>query len=94
MISSSDFEKICRLAKLSIPENDKNRFLDRLNSVFNWIEQLNEIDTSCVPTEFNNHSNSTPERKDIPCLQNTEDEILSNTKDKKFGMFCVPKIVE
>lgn len=94
MISERDFEKVCHLAKLSIPEDDRSRFLDKLNSVFNWIDQLTQIDTSCISEELSSQLNTTPERSDISGQQNSKNEILSNTKDKKFGMFCVPKIVE
>lgn len=94
MISNEEFAKVCHLARLSIPENDKSRFLDKLNSVFNWIDQLQKIDTSSVPEEQADELTSTPERIDVPILENTRQEILSNTKYKKFDMFCVPKIVE
>ena len=94
MISSSDFDKVCRLAKLSISEADKDRFLDKLNSIFNWIDQIQKIDTSSVEEIRTYNDVSTPERTDTPCLSNTRQEVLSNTKNKKFDMFCVPKIVE
>lgn len=94
MINNQDFDKVCCLAKITIPENYKEKFLAKLNSVFDWIGQLQKIDTSSVDKVSLLDDEAVTERADIPILQNTKDEVLSNTKDKKFGMFCVPKIVE
>lgn len=94
MISDRDFDKVCYLSKIAIPENYKERFLAKLNSVFDWIDQLQKIDTSSVDKVSLLDEEPVTERADIPSLQNTKDEVLSNTKNKKFGMFCVPKIVE
>lgn len=94
MISNQEFDKVCRLAKLSVPEEKREQFLSKLNSVFGWIDQLTTIDTTSVDSTVCDYTTTTTERTDIPHLDNTRDELLSNTKDKKFDMFCVPKIVE
>jgi aspartyl/glutamyl-tRNA(Asn/Gln) amidotransferase C subunit len=67
----------------------------KLNAVFEWIEQLSQIDVSNVNLDdILDETGSTPERLDLPYMCNTREELLSNTKDKKFDMFCVPKVVE
>jgi Asp-tRNA(Asn)/Glu-tRNA(Gln) amidotransferase C subunit len=37
---------------------------------------------------------STPESPDVPVTSNTRDELMSNAKHARFGLFCVPKVVE
>ena len=94
MIDVREFDKVCHLAKLSIPEEKREQFLSKLNLVFNWIDQLTKIDTSFADDTDYEDTPSTPERSDVALKTNTKGEILSNTKNKKFDMFCVPKIVE
>ena len=94
MISDQEFNKVCRLAKLSIPEKNREQFLNKLNSIFGWIDQLKMIDTTSVDNTTFDCTTSTTERTDTPYMDNTRNELLSNTKNKKFDMFCVTKIVE
>lgn len=94
MLTDSDLEKVCKLAKIRIDPEEKDNFLRKLNSVFDWIEQLSQIDTSEKDLNSLRYVSNTPERKDEPHMDNTREELLSNTKYKKFDMFCVPKVVE
>ena len=94
MLSDKDLEKISRLARIKIDEKDKQNFLKKLNQVFDWIEQLAKIDVSNIDINNLDEMEATPERVDEPYVSNTREELLSNTKYKKFDMFCVPKVVE
>lgn len=94
MLQNEDLEKVSKLAKIRIEDKDKDVFLKKLNMVFDWIEQLSKIDVSKVDINNLKELNATPEREDVPSMSNTRDELLENTKFKKFGMFCVPKVVE
>ncbi|MBQ9335329.1 MAG: Asp-tRNA(Asn)/Glu-tRNA(Gln) amidotransferase subunit GatC [Alphaproteobacteria bacterium] len=94
MLSETDLEKVCKLSKLQIVEIERKLFLGKLNQVFNWIEQLSKIDVSKVDINDTQGMKDTPERVDEPCMQNNRESLLSNTKYKKFDMFCVPKVVE
>ncbi len=94
MLNITDLDKVCRLAKIKIEENEKDQFLNKLNQVFNWIEQLSKIDVSDVDINNLKDMEDTPERKDIPLMTNTKEELLSNSKYKKFDMYSVPKVVE
>ena len=94
MLSEKDFEKVCKLAKIRIKTDAHDVFLGKLNQVFDWIEQLAKIGVSKVNINNLEDMSTTPERKDEPRMTNTRDELLSNTKFKKFDMFCVPKVVE
>ena len=94
MLSDKDLDKVSRLAKLQIDEKDKQNFLKKLNQVFDWIEQLAKIDVSKIDINNLGEMEATLERVDEPRMDNTREELLSNTKYKKFDMFCVPKVVE
>lgn len=94
MLNISDLDKVCKLAKLKIKDDEKEQFLGKLNQVFNWIEQLSKIDVSGVDINDLKDMDTTPERTDIPLMTNTREELLTNSKYKKFDMFSVPKVVE
>ncbi|MDR2667160.1 MAG: Asp-tRNA(Asn)/Glu-tRNA(Gln) amidotransferase subunit GatC [Holosporales bacterium] len=94
MLNDEELDKICNLAKIEIADSRRAQFLDKLNMVFDWIEQLSainvdSIDISNIETATESHA-----RSDVKFLDNTRDEILSNAKIKKFEMFCVPRVVE
>lgn len=96
MLNDSEFSKICRLSKLNIDDSEKESFIKKLNGLFEWIEQLTDIDVSDVELHASDSvaQISTIERSDeVENLQSRE-SILSNTKSKKFDMFAVPKVVE
>jgi aspartyl/glutamyl-tRNA(Asn/Gln) amidotransferase C subunit len=101
MLTKDKLDKICSLAKLKIDDNSDQKFVEKLNSVFEWIDQLSKIDVSgvelydqldCVEAGRSD-IDSTPERIDEPMMTNTRDDVLSNSKHKKFGMFSVPKVI-
>jgi aspartyl-tRNA(Asn)/glutamyl-tRNA(Gln) amidotransferase subunit C len=103
MIRDKDLKKICELAKIEIDDRCKDEFLRKLNSVFDWIDQLREIDVSSVDNISGDNSNSlgkTPdqlnflERQDEPSLTSSRELLMKNAKLQKFGMFCVPKVVD
>ncbi len=93
MLSNKEFEKVCGLAKIAIYENDKESFLNKINQVFEWIDQLAKIDVSSIDLNDDSDIKTTHERPDIVVETNTRSEVMSNTKQKKFNMFCVPKVV-
>ncbi len=94
MLDNGDLAKVCRLARINIEPDEKDIFLGKLNQVFEWIEQLSKIDVSGIDINNLDDMEDTPEREDEARMMNSREELLSNTKHKKFDMFCVPKVVE
>jgi aspartyl-tRNA(Asn)/glutamyl-tRNA(Gln) amidotransferase subunit C len=97
MLQKEALEKICNLAKIRIDESCSEQFFEKLNSVLEWIDKLSEIDVSGVDIDDENDIESlegTPMRGDIASMDNTRDELLSNSQHKKFDMFSVPKVIE
>ncbi|MBR1944494.1 MAG: Asp-tRNA(Asn)/Glu-tRNA(Gln) amidotransferase subunit GatC [Alphaproteobacteria bacterium] len=93
-LDEKKLDQLCKLAKLKIDDNEKEQFLSRINGVFDWIEQLSQIDVSNIDINDLSQEDTTYEREDVPVMNNTREEILSNTNNKNFDMFCVPKVVE
>ncbi|MDR2074770.1 MAG: aspartyl/glutamyl-tRNA amidotransferase subunit C [Holosporales bacterium] len=96
MLNSCEFFKLCKLAKVSVTEEERPLFLERLNGIFDWVQELQSIDTSNVVIEIGEAGYS---REDVCSLVDKRDQVLSNTKSSntkssKYGMFSVPKVVE
>ena len=75
-------------------EKEANEFLKDINSILDWVEQLNEVNTDNVEPLTNISSSALTKRKDEAQDMNSSDEILQNSPDKLEGYFAVPKVVE
>ena len=94
---SLDKEKIkhvAKLARISLDEAKVNSLTKDLNSIFKFIEKLNELNTDkTIPlTSIINASlkSRTDEIKD----GKIRDQILKNTQEENKEFFVVPKVIE
>jgi len=65
-----------------------------LNSIFKWIEQLNELKTENVEPLSSIAETKLRLRKDEIKTKNIKDEVLKNSPDENKDFFVVPKVVE
>ena len=93
MLSSEELDRLCKLARLKLSETETAPFLDKLDSILEWVRQLQTIDTSTVKEEATT-TLSLPERKDVVSEGDCREAVLLNSPSKKFDMFAVPKVVE
>ena len=93
-LDKDKLDQLCKLAKLTIKDDEKEQFISRLNGVLDWIEQLSKIEVANVDINDLSHEDTTYEREDVAIMHNTREEILSNTNNKDHNMFCVPRVVE
>ena len=93
-LDTNTINKIAKLARISLSEQEANDLLKDMNSILDWVEQLNEVDTDSVEPLANISSSTLPKRKDEAKDINSSDEILKNSPDKLEGYFAVPKVVE
>jgi aspartyl-tRNA(Asn)/glutamyl-tRNA(Gln) amidotransferase subunit C len=89
-----DIEKVARLARLELSEEEKVTFGDQLEQVLNYMEQLNQLDTTGV--EPTSHAiplfNVFKEDEVRPSF--SQEEVLAIAPDEENGHFKVPKIIE
>ena len=93
-LDTNTINKIAKLARISLSEEEANDLLKDMNSILDWVEQLNEVNTDSVEPLANISSSILPQRKDEAKDINSSDEILKNSPDKLEGYFAVPKVVE
>ena len=93
-LDTNTINKIAKLAKIRLSEEEASELLKDMNSILDWVEQLNEVNTDLVEPLANISSSTLPKRKDEAKDINSSDEILKNSPDKLEGYFVVPKVVE
>ena len=93
-LDTNTINKIAKLARIKLSEEEAEDFLKDMNSILDWVEQLNEVNTDLIEPLANISSSILPQRKDESEDVNSSDEILQNSPDKLEGYFAVPKVVE
>ena len=93
-IDKNTINKIAKLSRIKLEENEADSLIRDLNSILDWVEQLNEVNTEKVEPLSNISLSKLPKREDIAENKNNTNEILSNAPDKLEGYFAVPKVVE
>ena len=85
---------ISKLARISVNEEKAKKLEKDLNSIFKWIEQLNELNTDKVEPLTSIAETTLRLRKDKILSENIRDEILKNSPKDNKDYFVVPKVVE
>ena len=93
-IDKNTINKIARLSRIKLDDKESEDYIKDLNSILDWVEQLNEVNTENVQPLSNISSSILPKREDVSKDTNSSDEILENAPDKLEGFFAVPKVVE
>ncbi len=93
-IDKDTINKIARLSRIKLDDKESEDYIKDLNSILDWVEQLNEVNTENVEPLSNISSSTLPKREDVSKDVNSSEEILENAPDKLEGFFAVPKVVE
>ena len=90
-----DDKLLNKLEKLSLIEvEDKERLKKDLSEILEFVEILNEIDTSEIDATFNTLNAYTPLREDTPKDSGIYKEVLKHAPKADDNYFIVPKIIE
>ena len=93
-IDKDTVKHISKLARISVDEEKANKLADDLNSIFIFIEKLNELNTSDVEPLTSIAETTLRFRKDEIKSENIREKILKNSPDENKDFFVVPKVVE
>lgn len=92
-ITKADVEKVAKLAKLELSEEDKQKFTYQLAEIVDYISKLNELDTENVEPTYHVFGMTNVLREDHVQLWLTQEEALKNAPAKNKGFFSVPKVI-
>ena len=92
-ITIKDVQYVAELSELSLTEEETTSFTETFNAILNYMESLNELDTSAVAptTHVLPLENVFREDKTIPCLE--REKALAAAPDRTADCFKVPKIL-
>ena len=109
-VTEKDVAYVAELANLELTDEERKGMLRDLNSILEYIDRLNELDTSDVPpmaqvsdrygvdsTKQGSERFAYPSREDIlERLRKSlpHDEALANAPDADGEFFRVPKVIE
>ena len=93
-INLKTVKHISKLARISVNDEKAKKLEKDLNSIFKWIEQLNELNTDKVEPLTSIAETKLRLRKDKILSENIRDEILKNSPKDNKDYFVVPKVVE
>lgn len=82
------------LARLNLTETEKKLFTEQLDSIIQYIDKLNELDTSNVEPTAHVLPIKNVFRKDELRPSLSRDKALQNAPDSRDGFYKVPKIID
>jgi aspartyl-tRNA(Asn)/glutamyl-tRNA(Gln) amidotransferase subunit C len=83
-----------RLARLTIADEDKKTFVAQLSNILEYINKLNEIDTSDIEPTSHVIGLANVMREDAPRPSLKTEEALGNAPEEADNFNRVPKIIE
>ena len=81
------------LAKLELQKEEKEEIQAELQKILQYVEQLNELDTSKVEPMTHSVSLENVFRDDKVINENGREALLANAPKQKDGMLKVPKTI-
>ncbi|MGF1524155.1 MAG: Asp-tRNA(Asn)/Glu-tRNA(Gln) amidotransferase subunit GatC [Leptolyngbyaceae cyanobacterium] len=93
MIDSDQVRKVAHLARLELAEEEEAQFTTQLNSILEYVEQLNELETNDVPPTTRAIEVSNITRADQQEVFGDRDGILNTAPEREDDFFKVPKIL-
>ena len=93
-IDLKTIKHISKLSRISVDNKKADKLVGDLNSIFDFIEKLNELNTDKVEPLTSVAETTLKLRTDKVESENIRDQILKNSPDENEDFFVVPKVVE
>lgn len=89
-----EIEKIARLARLELSEEEKQKFSNQFESIIKWINELNEVDTTTIEPIFSITGIENNLRKDEEYIFENREQIIKNFPNKEYDFVKVKKVID
>ncbi|MBI2019906.1 Asp-tRNA(Asn)/Glu-tRNA(Gln) amidotransferase subunit GatC [Candidatus Daviesbacteria bacterium] len=93
-LTKDQVKHVAKLANLPVTEEEEEKYSEQLSKILDYIDQLNQVDTSDVEPTFNvsGQTNVQSEDKLGVCLP--QDDALSNAPKKENGFFVTKGVFD
>lgn len=93
-IGIEDVEYVARLAQLRLDDDAKKRLVKDLSSILNYIDKLNELDTTDIEPMLHVLDVSNVYREDVVGESLSQEDALRNAPNSDGEYFLVPRILD
>ena len=93
-LSTDEVRYIARLARLQFSSEEEERLARDMGKVLDYVDTLNELDTSGVPPMSHVLDLTNVQREDDVAQRISHDDALSNAPDADSDYFRVPKVID
>ena len=93
-ISMAELEHIAKLARINLSESEKNTFLPQLESVLNYFDILNQVNTDNIEPTFRVNKQSNVFHQDEIGESLPQSIALSTAAATKDGYFVVTNTIK
>ena len=92
-ISINEVKHVAQLAHLQFSEDELNKFTHQLNDILEYIQKLNELDTTNIGPLSQVIKLSNVFREDVVKSSYPREEMLRNAPRRTEKFFKVPKVI-
>jgi len=95
-VTDKDVAYVADLANLELTEQERQRMLKDLNSILDYIDRLNELDTAKVPpmAQVAGVTLAPAGREDVLVPSLSHQQAIQNAPETDGEFFKVPKVIE
>ena len=93
-IDLKTIKHISKLSRISVDDKKADKLAEDLNSIFDFIEKLNELNTDKIEPLTSVAKTTLKFRTDEVKSKDIRGQILKNSPDENEDFFVVPKVVE
>ena len=93
-IDLKTIKHISKFSRISVDEKRAEKLADDLNSIFEFIEKLNELKTDNVKPLTSIAETTLKFRSDEIKSKNIREQIIKNSPEDNEDYFVVPKVIE
>ena len=93
-IDLKTIKHISKLSRISVDEKKAEKLTKDLNSIFDFIEKLNELKTDNVQQLTSIAETTLKLRPDEIKSENLREQIIKNSPENNEDYFVVPKVIE
>jgi aspartyl-tRNA(Asn)/glutamyl-tRNA(Gln) amidotransferase subunit C len=93
-LQAQDLDKLARLARLTISDQERAAVLPALNAVLTWVGELGHAPTEGVSPMAHPHDTGLRLRVDQTEEFPDREQLMRNAPQTAEGLFIVPRVVE
>ena len=94
MLDNKNLQKLAKLARIEVKEEDEEKILNLLNNDIVTVKAVNDIDTEGLEPLINPYDMQLITHKDEITDGDKQEELIKCSPKSMYNYFIVPKVVE